>query len=100
MGGHIVHGMKAATKGATRNFHVPLPVGLYEALQEEAAALRRPATAVAREAIETWLRGRRRAAVREAVATYATKHAGTAVDLDPALEAASLEVLTRRKPRR
>lgn len=92
--------MKSATNEATRNFHVPLPPRLYEALQEEAAASRRPATALAREAIETWLRERRRAAVHEAVATYATKHAGTAVDLDPALEAAALEVVARRKPRR
>jgi hypothetical protein len=77
-----------------------LPAPLYEALQEEAAAARRPATALAREAIETWLRERRRAAVHEAVATYAAKHAGTAVDLDPALQAASLEVLDHPKRRR
>jgi hypothetical protein len=92
--------MRSTIKEATRNFHLPLPPGVYEALREEAAALRKPATAVAREAIEAWLRERRRATVREAIATYAVKHAGTTADLDPALERASLELLRGRKPRR
>ena len=92
--------MKTATKGATKNFHLPLPQGVYEALREEAAALRQPATVVAREAIEAWLRERKRAGVREAIATYALEHAGTATDLDPSLERASLELLRGRKPRR
>jgi hypothetical protein len=30
--------MKAATKGAVKNFHVPLPQAVYDALREEAAA--------------------------------------------------------------
>ena len=87
-------------KEATRNFHLPLPRRLYEALQEEAAASQRPATALARDAIEAWLRERRRAAVHEAVVAYAAKHAGTVADLDPTLEAASLESLTGRTTRR
>jgi len=69
---------------------------VYEALRAEAASLRRPATAVAREAIEAWLRERKRAGVREAIATYALKHAGTAADLDASLESASLELLRGR----
>ena len=94
------YGMKTATKGAIRNFHLPLPQRVYEALREEAASLRQPATVVAREAIEAWLRERKRAGVREAIATYALKHAGTAADLDPSLESAALELLRGKKPRR
>ncbi len=85
------HGMKTATKGAIRNFHLPLPQQVYEALRAEAASLRQPATAVARGAIEAWLRERKRAAVREDIATYALKHAGTS---------AALELLRGKKPRR
>lgn len=87
---------KEATK---KNFHLPLPEDVYRALREEAAAARRPATAVAREAIELWLRERRKAVVHEAIATYAAEHAGTAADLDPALEQAAIEVLRRRRRR-
>ena len=75
-----------------RNFHLPLPEDVYQALRDEAGVLRRPATAVAREAIEDWLRERRRAAVREAIAAYASRQAGTADDLDPSLERASLDL--------
>jgi hypothetical protein len=92
--------MISAIKGAMRNFHLPLPADVYEALRQEAASAHKPVTAVAREAIEAWLRERRRATVREALGAYAVKHAGTATDLDPVLEAASVEFLRPRKPRR
>jgi predicted transcriptional regulator len=81
-----------------RNFHLPLPEPLYRRLQEVAARANRPATAVARYAIDSWLRHQRRAAVREAIAAYAAGAAGSHEDLDPDLEAASLEAL-RRQPR-
>jgi hypothetical protein len=73
---------------------------VYEALRHEAAQLRKPATVVARDVIEAWLQDRKRAVVREAIGTYAVKHAGTSADLDPALEKASLEILRARKGRR
>jgi hypothetical protein len=93
--------MNAATVKAIKNFHVPLPQQVYDALREEAAVLGRPATVVARDAIEAWLRERKRAGVREAIATYAVAHAGSVADLDPALERASLDLLrARRKSRR
>ena len=61
----------------------------------------RPATVVAREAIEMWLeQRRRRTLVREAIAAYAVEHAGSPADLDPTLERASLELLRPRKSRR
>jgi hypothetical protein len=99
-----LYGMKTDTRTATtdaiKNFHLPLPRSVYDALREEAVRLNRPATVVARDAIEAWLAERRRASVREAIATYAIAHAGTPADLDPALERASLEELRGRKPRR
>jgi hypothetical protein len=83
-----------------RNFHLPLPEAVYTALRAEAAALQRPATIVAREAIESWLRERRKTVLREAIAAYAAEHRGTAADLDPALEQAGLETWPRRDRRR
>ena len=92
--------MRSAIRKALRNFHLPLPESTYEALREAAARAGKPTTTLAREAIEAWLNERRRAAVHESIATYALKHGGTPVDLDEDLEAASLELLRRRKPRR
>jgi len=95
--------MKTTRRRATepvRNFHLPLPGAVYDALRREADAAGRPATAVAREAIEQWLRDRQRMMVRESIAAYAARHAGTSVDLDPALESAGLEVLRAKKSRR
>jgi len=89
-------------KARVRNFHLPLPEALYRRLRSQAAAARQPATVVARHAIEAWLGQRRRAAIHEAIAAYAVKAAGTLDDLDPALEAASLEHLAveERRARR
>jgi hypothetical protein len=83
-----------------KNFHLPLPEDVYKALREEAASVKRPATVVAREAIELWLRERRKAVVREAIAAYAVDQAGTVTDLDRALEQAGLEALRPRRRRR
>ncbi len=83
-----------------RNFHLPLPDDVYQALRDEAAAVKQPATAIARRAIECWLRERKRAAVREAIAAYAAEHAGTSADLDAELEAAGLQMLRPAKRRR
>jgi len=82
-----------------KTFHLPLPEDAYAALREEAATLERPATVIAREAIEARLRERRRASARASIAAYATKHAGTATDLDPDLEAASLDLWRPRRGR-
>jgi hypothetical protein len=93
--------MRRATHGTDlKNFHLPLPADVYAGLREEAASLRRPATAVARDVIEAWLRDRRRLALREAIAQYAVKQAGTRADLDPALESASLDLLRKRRRKR
>jgi hypothetical protein len=54
---------------------------------------------LARQAIEDWLRQRRRAEIHEGIARYVAEMAGTGVDLDPALEAASLEHLADSEQR-
>ena len=74
-----------------RNFHLPLPDPLYRRLRDAAERTKQPATTLARYAIDSWLRQQRRAMVREAIAEYAVKAAGTGDDLDEELEAASLE---------
>jgi len=74
-----------------RNFHLPLPEPLYRRLREAAERTNQPATAVARYAIETWLRQQRKALVREAIAAYAADVAGSRDDLDQTLESAALE---------
>jgi len=83
-----------------RNFHLPLPEDVYRALRDEAAAAKQPATAIAREAIEAWLRERRKAMLREAIAAYAAERGGTPADLDPELEAASVRLLRPARRRR
>lgn len=85
---------------AVRNFHLPLPERLYHRLREVADETNRPATVVARYAIESWLRQQQRAALREAIATYAGATAGSRDDLDPELEAAALEAWRSPKKRR
>jgi hypothetical protein len=80
-------------KSVARNFHVPLPRGVHEALRAEAERSGQPATALAREAIEAFLRRRRRKAMHDAIAAYAAARAGTAGDLDPLLERAAVEHL-------
>lgn len=84
---------RSASAAHRRNFHVPLPDDLYLALQAEAARAKKPANAVARDAIVQWLESRHQARIDAAVQVYATTVAGTAEDLDVELEAAGLELL-------
>lgn len=84
--------MKEAT---LRNFHLPLPKDLYEELRRQARRRGRPATVVAREAIEASLRARRRQELADEISEYARKSAGTAADLDRGLEEAAIESLRK-----
>ena len=79
------------------NFHVPLPAELYSKLREEAERSKKPATALARQAIEDWLKQRRRNALYDAIAEYAAEYAGTNADLDKDLENASVEHLLKEE---
>ena len=74
-----------------RNFHVPLPDEIYDHLRAAAEQARVPATTLAREAIDGWLRDQRRRARHDAIAAYAAQMAGTDLDLDRDLERASVE---------
>ena len=80
-------------KTAMKNLHVPLPETLYLELRAEADRERRPATEVARQAIDDWLAERKRKQIYDALQEYARKMAGTGVDLDPELEASGIECL-------
>jgi predicted transcriptional regulator len=87
-------------ESGVRNFHLPLPDEVYRDLREEASRSSRPATALARQAIELWLHHRRKAASHEAITAFAAEHAGSSLDLDTDLEAASVEELISLSKRR
>ncbi len=76
-----------------KNFHLPLPDETYEHLRAAAERSKVPATAIAREAIDSWLRQQLRKARHDAIAAYAAEMAGTDLDLDDKLEAAGIEHL-------
>ncbi|HEX3745941.1 MAG TPA: hypothetical protein VHW09_18495 [Bryobacteraceae bacterium] len=84
-----------------KNFHLPLPEETYSHLKAEAERAQLPATILAREAIDSWLRQQLRKARHEAIANYAAEMAGTRFDLDSDLESAGIEhlVKTARKPK-
>jgi predicted transcriptional regulator len=79
-----------------KNFHLPLPDETYEHLRTAAERSRVPATAIAREAIDFWLRQELRKARHDAIAAYAAEMAGTALDFDANLEATGIEHLMTR----
>jgi hypothetical protein len=76
-----------------RNFHLPLSEGLYDRLRGEAQKRGRPATAIARQALEAWFAQQRRTELHEAIAEYARREAGGSADLDRELEESGLESL-------
>lgn len=74
-----------------KNFHLPLPEQTYLSLRAEAERTGVPATTLAREALDSWLRQQLRKARHDAIAAYAAEMAGTRLDLDVDLEAAASE---------
>lgn len=76
-----------------KNFHLPLPEPTYNHLKAAAERARVPATTLAREAIDSWLRQESRKARHDAIAAYAREMAGTDFDLNPDLESAGIEYL-------
>jgi hypothetical protein len=77
-----------------QNFHLPLPDRIYGELKEEAVRSGVPATSMAREAIQAWLKARKRAQRKADIAAFAESMAGTEFDLDSRLERATIEFLT------
>jgi predicted DNA-binding protein len=74
---------------AMQNFHLPLPSEVYQDLRATARRLGRPATQVARQALEAWLKKQRETLIHEEITAYAKGFAGTAQDLDEDLESAA-----------
>ena len=80
-----------------KNFHLPLPEHIYTSLRAEAERTGVPATTLAREAVDWWLRQRIRNARHDAIASYAAEMAGTHLDIDAALESAGIEHLVNTR---
>lgn len=78
-----------------KNFHLPLPEETYTHLRAEAERMHVPATTLAREAVDWWLRQQFRKARQDAIAAYAAEMAGTRLDLDADLESAAIEHLVK-----
>jgi hypothetical protein len=78
-----------------KNFHLPLPEQTYIRLRAEAERTQVPATTLAREAVDWWLRQQVRKARQGAIAAYAAEMAGTHLDLDADLESAGIEHLVK-----
>jgi hypothetical protein len=83
-----------------KNFHLPLPDQTYTQLRAEAERKQVPATTLAREAIDSWLRYQARKARHDAIAACATEIAGTDLDLDHDLESAGIEHLLKTGARK
>jgi hypothetical protein len=84
-----------------KNFHLPLPEPTYMSLKAEAKRTGVPATTLAREAVDWWLRQQGRKARHDAIAAYAAEMAGTRLDLDTDLESVAIEhMLNASKARR
>ena len=78
-----------------KNFHLPLPERTYSLLRAEAERVQLPATMLAREAIDAWLKDQARKARHDAIAEYAAELAGTKLDLDRDLESVGIEHLVK-----
>ena len=76
-----------------KNFHLPLPEQTYMGLRAEAERTGVPATTLAREAVDWWLRQQVRKTRHDAIASYAAEMAGTRLDLDADLESAGIDHL-------
>lgn len=83
-----------------KSFHLPLPEPTYALLRAEAERAQVPATTLAREAIDLWLKAQARKATHDAIVEYAAAMAGTAQDLDPDLESAGISHLVRASLKR
>lgn len=82
-----------AMNPATKNFHVPLPEGLYDELRSAAKEADQPATKFAQELMRVGLDEWRRTRLRAQIAAYAREVAGTVDDLDPELERAGIKAM-------
>jgi hypothetical protein len=95
--GILIQGQEEVMK----TFHLPLPEQTYRGLRAGAERTGVPATMLAREDVDWWLRQQGRRARHDAIAAYAAEMAGTQLDLDIDLESAAIEeILNANKARR
>jgi predicted transcriptional regulator len=78
-----------------KNFHLPLPDETYDQLRAIAKRSDLPATAIARQAIDGWLRQQKRIERDAELKAFIDACAGTKYDLDPDLEAAGIDVILK-----
>ena len=86
-------------KSLMKNLHVPLTEPTYLRLRTEAERAGRPATELAREAIDRWLAEQQRQLLHDAIQAYARETAGTRDDLDGGMEAAGVDHLIAARDR-
>lgn len=78
-----------------QNFHVPLSLETYERLKLEAQHLQRPATELARVAIEMQLQKLEAQRIHDEIRAYAEAMGGSEADIDPDWQATSYEVFSQ-----
>ena len=79
--------------GTITRLDLPLESDVFGLLQVEAARMGRPMVSLVSDVVANWVRERQRQRVAQEIAEFAAAHAGSELDLDPALESAALEVL-------
>lgn len=88
----------AMRTAVTKNFHLPLPPDLYADLRAAAERVGTPATDVAREAIQIWLKQERRRQIHAELRAYAEVTAGSRDDFDPVVSAAGAQTFLAAHP--
>lgn len=81
-----------------RNLHVPLPPELHAGLKAQARRLRTPATVLARDAIEAWVKQSEQEQLADEIRAYAKAVAGSGAEFEEALETAGIEFLLDSDP--
>lgn len=74
---------------------VPLSTELHASLQQISSAVGKPATVIAREAIEEHLKRLQKIIVDQSIQRWAMKVSGTDLELDPELEQAAVDFLVQ-----
>ncbi|MBI3535907.1 MAG: hypothetical protein HY072_10535 [Deltaproteobacteria bacterium] len=90
-----IYGMGSAIK--SKNFHIPLHENIYLELRQVAEVLKKPATQIVRDVIGSWLKERKKAAIRQKLIEYVNANAGSRHDFDPELEAAGIEHIIKQE---
>ncbi|BBM86214.1 hypothetical protein [Candidatus Uabimicrobium amorphum] len=80
-----------------KNFHVPLSEEVYGKLRQQAKKSKKPATEIARAAIEHWLAEKEKRDLHNEIKKYAQANAGTEHDLDDSLQEATIQFLIKEE---